>query len=116
MLDICYIEEFFNSLPLKELIKCSSVCKKWHQYLNEHPEVFWFKHPIKFSHSSDIYPCSCIFNQLFWIMNGGVGSWGAVIYVDTHKKYRFTYEDDNKIELIRGYDIFYVDLPNYIIS
>lgn len=99
MIDICYIEEFFHIIPLKELNKCSRVCKKWNQYLDNHPEVFWFKHEIKLG--TYIRPCSCTFNELFWCIYQS----GAIIGFRPSSYGRFTYNGD-KIKLIDRYNIY----------
>lgn len=78
MIDLCNVEEFFMSLPLKELNRCAQACKQWQQYLMKHPEVFWFKHSPKLRNY--IRPCSCTFNQLFWCFNKGFIYSGPVIY------------------------------------
>lgn len=103
MIDITIIEEFFLSLPLKKLNRCAQVCKQWQQFLMKHPEVFWFKHQTKLKNY--IRPCSCIFNQLFWLFycNGN----GAIISFRPSSDGRFTYDPD-KIKLPKRYNLFYL--------
>lgn len=64
MIGICYVEEFFNSLSLRELNKCMRVCKLWHKYIDKHPELFRFKYPIKFYYNPNMYLSSDILSML----------------------------------------------------
>ena len=98
MIGICDVEEFFTSLSLGQLNRCIRVCKRWRGYIDNHPEVFWFKHKMKLT--PRIIPCSCIFNQLFWLFNGN----GLVISFRSNSSKR---TEPDEVRLINSHDFYY---------
>lgn len=40
--------QILNMCNFKDLIRFQLVCQSFYKYINTHPELFWYKNPIKF--------------------------------------------------------------------
>jgi F-box protein 45 len=63
-IDISILEEIFYYLSVKDLVKCSRVCKKWHRILNEENSTIW-QSKFQETGTNDFRKCPHITNMTY---------------------------------------------------